>query len=142
MQSTPVDTASLMKIALEYFHTDDENKVYPAARALERKNAVKFSDEEIDTSLFPYYRDGPFNSPLPTMQDILAAKKVERAKQDPNVIYGAAPNRAVVKVGSYFVKYGTTPEIFQVHYLNYTVYRCQLTFFRKPRIFYTWRRIH
>jgi hypothetical protein len=141
MQSPPVDTDSLMNNALEYFQTDDENSMYRAARALEDKNDVEFSDLEMDTSLFPYYTVGPFNPPLPTMQDILAAKKIERAKQDPNRLYGGAPGRQVVRVGPYFVKYGTTPEIFQVRRFHDGVYRFKLTLFRKPKISSTWREI-
>jgi hypothetical protein len=117
MQSTPVDSESFLKLALDYFQIDDDNRLHRAARALEHRNAVQFSDLELDTSIFPYYADGTFNPPLPTVQDILAAQKIARARRDPNRLYGVAPNRDVVRVGPYFVKYGTTPEIFQVRHL-------------------------
>jgi hypothetical protein len=139
MQPTPVDTDALMKNAAEYFRTDNWDKMWKAAIVLEDKNAVQFSDLEMDTSLFPYYADGPFNPPLPTMQDILAAKKIARAAQDPNRLYGAAPNRQVVRVGPYFVKYGTSPDIFQVRQLDHDIHRFPLTLFRKPKISSTWR---
>lgn len=60
--------------------------------------ARDFNDENVDTSIFPYYTKGPLPAPIPTPAEITALKEMVRGK----------------RMGPYVIKTGYTVDIFQV----------------------------
>lgn len=74
---------------------------------LEHRN--EFSDLNCDTKLFPYRVEGPFETPIPTLEDILAAWEVSK-----HTTKRHTPTK-VWRVGAYMVKVGTTIEVLQVN---------------------------
>jgi hypothetical protein len=74
------------------------------------------SNQRCDTSLFPYQAEGPFETPIPTFAEIVAALPQSMREED----FRARP---VWQVGSYFVKMGTGAVIFQVRCCSQRFFR-------------------
>ncbi|KAF2869777.1 hypothetical protein BDV95DRAFT_596087 [Massariosphaeria phaeospora] len=70
------DLPTASEILQEYFGETDSFKcvqVWNARRAQTRSFLEEVSDLAIDTSLFPYQAQGPFETPIPTLDEIAAA---------------------------------------------------------------------
>jgi hypothetical protein len=92
---------------LQYTGEDDsyEQLLKMEAREMGDGSHLEFTDQNCDTSLFPYYAEGPLPAPIPTPAEIL--KTGIRAEE----------YRMKWRVGPYHVKACDNVEIFQVNHL-------------------------
>jgi hypothetical protein len=65
---------------------------------------LQFTNQNCDTSLFPYQAEGPLPAPIPTPVEIAAARPADVEK-------------GIWRVGPYMVKSGSNVEIFQVRFI-------------------------